>query len=352
MATTHSAVRSILLAFRPRYSRHQPPTTSLPRRPHLIASKASSPIRTLTTTTPSHARIDRTATNTAEAEISAAENEALLLEADPDNFKAAPEISFEEQNEEALYDRGEKLLRSLRIVPASPSYFTAKPNFTDDYLHLQRVVRRSITLPTIKAIDAPRVAWRALDTYRAMTDENVRSSKYKRMLEMLKRMNLIHPSLIPSEVQAAMDVWKRDIQPFNNRPAPILIDDFGVASAVGRRKASSAKAWIVEGEGEVLVNGKPLHMAFARVHDRESVIWALKSTGRMDKYNVWATVHGGGTTGQAEALTLAVSKGLMAHEPALKVALRRGMLHVTYHLEQVLLTVHASWMCRKRSEKS
>lgn len=172
------------------------------------------------------------------------------------------------------------------------------------------------------------MAWRALDTYRAMTDENVRSSKYRRMVEILKRMNLIHPELMPEDVQQAMDVWKRDIQPFNNRPAPILIDEFGRAAAVGRRKASSAKAWVVEGEGEVLVNGKPLHRVFSRVHDRQSVIWALKATARIDKYNVWASVHGGGTTGQAEALTLAISKALMAHEPSLKPALRRGMFGI------------------------
>jgi len=50
----------------------------------------------------------------------------------------------------------------------------------------------------------------------------------------------------------------------------------------------------------------------------------LKATDRIDKYNVWALVTGGGTTGQAEALTLAVGKALLAHEPALKPALRRG----------------------------
>ncbi|OAA71594.1 37S ribosomal protein S9 [Cordyceps fumosorosea ARSEF 2679] len=85
-----------------------------------------------------------------------------------------------------------------------------------------------------------------------------------------------------------------------------------------------ARAFVVEGTGEVLVNGKTLGEAFGRVHDRESAIWALLATGRLDKYNVWALVEGGGTTGQAEAMTMAVAKGLLAHEPALKPALRKA----------------------------
>jgi small subunit ribosomal protein S9 len=53
-------------------------------------------------------------------------------------------------------------------------------------------------------------------------------------------------------------------------------------------------------------------------------MWALKCTHRLDKYNVWATVAGGGTTGQAEALALAVAKAVCVHEPALKTSLRNG----------------------------
>jgi len=129
---------------------------------------------------------------------------------------------------------------------------------------------------------------------------------------------------MPVTVKAALDHYKRDIQPQLNEAKPILIDKFGRALAAGRRKSSTARAWVVEGTGEYLVNGKTLAEAFGRIHDRESAIWALKATERVDKYNVWALVEGGGTTGQAEALTLAIAKALLAHEPALKPALRRA----------------------------
>ena len=310
-----SSLRRTTLAFRPK------PTPS-PRN-HQISIRPSVPnpqsvhhdqhARSLSSTTSPCARLDH---------ASSADDSFFLSE--NDDFTAAPEIDFEEAAQQKLYDRAEKFLRGLRIVPDSPSYFTGRPNVTDDYIHLQTLLRRYITLPLVRPNEIPRVVWRALDEYEGMASENVRSSRYKRMTDILKRMNRIHPDVMPEEVEETMDVWKRDIQPFNNRPNPVLIDNFGRAAAVGRRKASSAKAWVVEGDGEVLINGKPLHHAFGRLHDRQSVIWALKVTDRVDKYNVWATVHGGGTTGQAEALTLAVSKALMAHEPGLRSRLRKG----------------------------
>lgn len=65
----------------------------------------------------------------------------------------------------------------------------------------------------------------------------------------------------------------------------------------------------------------------------------MKATDRIGKYNVWALVEGGGTTGQAEALTLAVGKALLGHEPALKPALRRGMLLEEFSLWRLLTSM-------------
>jgi len=108
------------------------------------------------------------------------------------------------------------------------------------------------------------------------------------------------------------------------KPKVQNLDQYGRAKGIGRRKESSARVYLVEGTGEVLVNGKSIVQAFPRLHDRESALWALKATQRMDKYNVWALVEGGGVTGQAESITLALARALLVHEPALKPALRRA----------------------------
>lgn len=242
--------------------------------------------------------------------------------------------------------------RNARVVPASPSYFTARPNSTDKYLNLLALLRRYQTLPTVGPGQAPRVAWRTTTQYRLLVGEDVRAAKYNKVVQVLQRLNKIHPSIMPGELKQAMDFYKRDIDPYAVTKKPSIIDTDGRAYGVGRRKSSSAKVYLVQGEGQVLVNGKSINSAFGRIHDRESALWALKATGRMDKYNVWALVSGGGSTGQAEAITLGAAKALMVFEPALKPALRRGE-SVRYVLCcQDADESAASWLRHERSEKS
>ncbi|KAF2216360.1 hypothetical protein CERZMDRAFT_33560 [Cercospora zeae-maydis SCOH1-5] len=221
-------------------------------------------------------------------------------------------------------DRNHPILRRIRIVPASPSYFTATPRYIDDLLALSALLRKYQLLPVLPPGEAPRVAWKTIEKYKAEVAEPVRAKSYKMLLELLKRLNYIHPSLIPAEVTQALEKFKRLVQPHHNRPKPILVDQYGRSRAVGRRKSSTASVFVVEGEGKVFINGKPLTDYFGRLHDRESAVWALKATQRMDKYNVWALAQGGGTTGQADAIALGLAKALLAHEPDLKPALRRA----------------------------
>lgn len=246
---------------------------------------------------------------------------------------AAPEIDFTTQQ----YEPSQEPL-TTRVVPASPSYFTGKPDFTDNLLHLQSLLLKYQLLPVLPPGNAPRVAWRTLPQYRIRIGEPIRAAKYQKIIKLLNRLNYIHPSLMPSEVRHTLERYKRDVNPYTNVAKPHTVDEDGRAIGVGRRKSATARVWLVEGDGEVLVNGKGLHVAFGRIHDRESAVWALKATQRIDKYNVWALVEGGGTTGQAEALTLGVAKALMVHEPLLKPALRRGEFgHVL-----LLCTLHRS----------
>ncbi|KAL8772585.1 MAG: hypothetical protein Q9209_002246 [Squamulea sp. 1 TL-2023] len=215
-------------------------------------------------------------------------------------------------------------IQNARVVPASPSYFSGRPDFTDNLLNLQALLRKYQTLPTVAPGQAPRVAWRTVSQYRLLVGEPVRASKYHQVLEVLKRLNQIHPAVMPPHLQEAMQIYKRDVNPFAVVKRPAIIDTDGRACGIGRRKSSSAKVYLVPGEGEVLVNGKSINDVFGRIHDRESALWPLKATNRVDKYNLWALVSGGGTTGQAEALTLGTAKALMVHEPDLKPALRRA----------------------------
>jgi small subunit ribosomal protein S9 len=211
-----------------------------------------------------------------------------------------------------------------RAVPTTPSYFSREPRFNDLYLRIAKLLTQYHHLPTLPSSQAPQQPWLKLDTMRADLGEPIKATHYSRVMRVAKRLNLIEPSVRPKAINVALEAFTRKFDPRLNITTPVKIDQFGRAVGVGKRKASTARAFVVEGTGEVLINGKPLTKVFGRVHDRESAVWALTATQRLDKYNVWALVEGGGTTGQAEALTLAVAKALVAHEPALKTALRRA----------------------------
>jgi small subunit ribosomal protein S9 len=213
-----------------------------------------------------------------------------------------------------------------RIVPASRSYFSALPRFTDDFLALQALYEKYELLPSLPGAEARRRAWIKLAQYRNQVGEPVPSSRYQRVLQLLKRLNRIHPDVMPEEVQASLANYLAPGDPYGVKPKPQTLDEDGKAKGVGRRKEASAQVYLVEGEGEVLINGKSILQAFPRLHDRESAIWPLKVTNRIEKYNVWALTTGGGVTGQAEAITLGLAKALMVHEPALKPILRKGVL--------------------------
>lgn len=211
-----------------------------------------------------------------------------------------------------------------RRVPDTPSYFSREPHFNDLFVRLTHLLAKHYHLPVVDQRDAAPRPWTKLVDVRAQYGEQVKSSQYMRILRVARRLDRIEASVRPQEIDTALSEIVRAIDPHKVRGNILTVDKHGRAVGVGKRKESTARAFVVEGTGEILVNGKPLTEAFGRVHDRESAVWALTSTQRLDKYNVWALVEGGGTTGQAEALTLAVAKGLIAHEPALKPTLRKG----------------------------
>ena len=219
--------------------------------------------------------------------------------------------------------------RPARIVPASPAYFSGSPKFIDHLLHLERLLAHNAALPTLEQHEAPRSAWLKLSQFRDMVGETVPSKKYRGFLRVLQRLGQIDPKVLPEYVSNALQAYVRPGNPYSSKPEPPTIDSMGRARGRGKRKASSAVVYLVEGEGEVLVNGKSLLEVFPRVHDRESALWPLRCTKRLDKYNVWASVRGGGTTGQAEAITLAVARALLIHEPALKPTMRSGRSSLT-----------------------
>ena len=102
------------------------------------------------------------------------------------------------------------------------------------------------------------------------------------------------------------------------------VDKHGRAYATGKRKDAVARVWIKPGSGKITVNTKTVEVFFARPVLRMMIQQPLVAAARAGQYDVICTVAGGGLSGQAGAVRHGISKALMAFEPDLRGALKRG----------------------------
>jgi small subunit ribosomal protein S9 len=81
--------------------------------------------------------------------------------------------------------------------------------------------------------------------------------------------------------------------------------------AVGRRKESIARVRLVPGSGNRTVNGKAIGTYFPRETVVEGVLKPFDVTSTGDRYDVYANVNGGGSSGQAGAVRLGIARALV-----------------------------------------
>ncbi|MEZ5545193.1 MAG: 30S ribosomal protein S9 [Lysobacteraceae bacterium] len=92
----------------------------------------------------------------------------------------------------------------------------------------------------------------------------------------------------------------------------------------GRRKSSTARVFLRQGSGKITVNERPLDEFFGRETARMIVRQPLELIQATDKFDVLVTVEGGGTTGQAGAIRLGISRALVEYDENLKPELRKA----------------------------
>ena len=92
----------------------------------------------------------------------------------------------------------------------------------------------------------------------------------------------------------------------------------------GRRKSSTARVYLRKGSGKVTVNKRPLDEFFGRETARMIVRQPLVVTELVKKFDVVATVKGGGNTGQAGAIRMGVTRALMEYDEELRKPLRKA----------------------------
>ncbi len=94
-------------------------------------------------------------------------------------------------------------------------------------------------------------------------------------------------------------------------------------NATGRRKTSIARVTMTPGDGQIIINGKPVNVYFPRETMRMMLRQPIELAGITGKYNIKATVTGGGHTGQAGAVRHAITRAIVDMNSDLRSRLKK-----------------------------
>ena len=99
-------------------------------------------------------------------------------------------------------------------------------------------------------------------------------------------------------------------------------DALGRSYATGKRKDAVARVWVKPGSGKVVVNGKEMAVYFARPVLQMILKQPFQVANVEGQFDVYATVAGGGLSGQAGAVKHGIAQALTKYEPELRSAVK------------------------------
>lgn len=95
---------------------------------------------------------------------------------------------------------------------------------------------------------------------------------------------------------------------------------------IGRRKRSTARVRLTPGSGKIVINGRPLETYFPTDQYQRAVTAPLNTLDKMGQFDIIALVSGGGNTGQAGAISLAIARALQKHDAEWRGDLKKAGL--------------------------
>ncbi len=99
-----------------------------------------------------------------------------------------------------------------------------------------------------------------------------------------------------------------------------------LTQTVGRRKEAVARVRLRDGAGRVVLNGRALEDFFPTMAIRMRVMEPMQITQTQSRFDVDATLEGGGVNGQADALRLGIARALIEFDPDLRPTLKKAGL--------------------------
>lgn len=218
-------------------------------------------------------------------------------------------------------------LERRRIIPAMRTFYARNPYHETNISELQDILNKNVTLPFDRKSASS--TWLKFKQYKEMAGgELLKETEYLQLLTILKRLDAIDIELRSDELNEALSKYSKKVTNNNSGRDLKTLDNKGRAIAIGRRKSSSAKIYVVKGDGQILINGKSIENVFPKQQDRLKLLYPLQIIESEDKFNIFGLSRGGGSTGQIESLQLALARALCIHNPLYKQRLSAaGVLH-------------------------
>jgi small subunit ribosomal protein S9 len=91
----------------------------------------------------------------------------------------------------------------------------------------------------------------------------------------------------------------------------------------GKRKTSIARVWLRPGEGNTVINKKPLDDYFGRETAKMVIQHPFELTGTQNQFDLVVNVTGGGMSGQADAIKHGIAKALLVYDSNLRDTLKK-----------------------------
>ncbi|KAI8894236.1 ribosomal protein S5 domain 2-type protein [Globomyces pollinis-pini] len=199
----------------------------------------------------------------------------------------------------------------FRQRPSDPCYFTGNSKYYNYIFQLNYFIRKfdiDFKAPTMSTVN-----WKSISALQNEMDLKLNEDNYN---DFVHRLNLLYPVI---EQDAELKTFLQQFVPIGKSldvtPVTILeLDEFQRSYTTGSRKTSRSQVWITKGTGQIYVNGNNLIEHFNDMADRRKILLPFEATNTLGKYNVWCIVQGGGKSGHADAIKVAIARGLVIHD--------------------------------------
>ncbi|XP_008323001.1 small ribosomal subunit protein uS9m [Cynoglossus semilaevis] len=198
------------------------------------------------------------------------------------------------------------------------SYYSLMHELYGKILNLEkyqdRLKAKGLFSKDAKQISLRATRWLTKEEVETVLLEGISTQDYTRFIQLLEQL-ISMPYHSVEEKFILQYRQQLEAQSSKQTVPQLEKDDRGVdfSRAEGRRKSSVASVILRDcGSGHITVNGHDYLQYFSVLQDREQLMFPLQFTGMLGRFDLECTVSGGGRSGQAGALRLAISRCLLS----------------------------------------